>query len=198
MDQVVEIDAVALPPWVARRRLDVNEYRRMGEAGILHEDDRVELIEGVLVEMAAVGGPHIGVVIRLNRLLPPLVAGRAEVSVQNPVRLGDHSEPEPDIALLRPRADDYGSGLPPLAEDVLLLIEVSDSTLRYDRTVKQPLYARHSIPEVWVVDLQGGVVEVCRGPSKEGYGSVTREGRGAVLEPAGLPGVRVGVDEVLG
>lgn len=175
----------------------MRDYHRLAEAGILAENDRVELIEGELIEMAAVSGPHIGVVINLLRLLTAAAAGRFEVSPQSPVRLGDHSEPEPDVALLRPRADRYLGGEPPLAADILLLIEVADSSLRYDRAVKLPLYARHGVPEVWIVDLAGGTVAVHRGPTADGYASVETIARDASVEPLALPGVRLAVAEFL-
>src|SRR5215204_7706797 len=134
----------------------------MGEAGILHEDDRVELIEGEIVEMAAIGTRHFSCVNRLTRMLVMGVGDAAVVSVQNPVRLNEHTEPQPDITVIRPR--DYTESLP-LPEDVLLLIEVSDTTLVYDRKVKLPLYARAGIREVWIVDLAGEVIERHTGPS---------------------------------
>jgi Uma2 family endonuclease len=185
-------------PLLTRRRFDVTEYHTMAEAGILGEDDRIELIDGELLEMAAVGAPHIGTVMAINRLLVMAAGERASVSVRNPVRLDRHNEPEPDIALLRPRADFYRGGQPPLLADVLLLVEVSDSTLRYDTAVKRPLYARHGIPELWIVDLAGQAVEVCRAPSEGGYASITRLGDGATIEPAGLPGVLIAVRDILG
>lgn len=184
-------------PWIVRWKLDVHEYHRMGEAGILTDDDRVELIQGELVQMSPIGWGHSGTVNALTRLLVLAVGSRAMVSVQNPVRLDVHNEPQPDFALLRPRADDYRSELPAPA-DVLLLIEVADSSLRFDRLVKLPLYARHRIPEVWIVDLPAGAVEVCRGPTPEGYARVVREGRGASVEPEALPGLRLRVDAILG
>ena len=184
-------------PWIVRWKLDVHEYHRMGEAGILTDDDRVELIEGELVQMSPIVSGHSGTVNALTRLLVLAAGNRAMVSVQNPVRLDVHNEPQPDFALLRPRADDYRSELPAPA-DVLLLIEVADSSLRFDRLVKLPLYARHRIPEVWIVDLPAGAVEVCRGPTPEGYARVVREGRGASVEPEALPGLRLRVDAILG
>ncbi len=184
-------------PWIVRWKLDVHEYHRMGEAGILTDDDRVELIEGELVQISPIVSGHSGTVNALTRLLVLAAGNRAMVSVQNPVRLDVHNEPQPDFALLRPRADDYRSELPAPA-DVLLLIEVADSSLRFDRLVKLPLYARHRIPEVWIVDLPAGAVEVCRGPTPEGYARVVREGRGASVEPEALPGLRLRVDAILG
>jgi Uma2 family endonuclease len=184
-------------PWVTRRKLDVGEYHRMAEAGILGEDDRVELIEGELVAMAPIGSGHAGTVNALTQLLVTAVAGRAIVAVQNPVRLGGYSEPQPDFALLKPRPDAYRSATP-TPEDVLLLIEVADTSGRYDRRVKLPLYARHGIPEAWIVDLEERLVEVCREPGADGYAGITSVRPGSMLEPALLPGLSLSVADILG
>jgi Uma2 family endonuclease len=193
------IASPALPDWVPRRALDVEAYHGMAAAGILRPDDRVELIEGELVWMAALGGPHMGAVMALTHLLLPRVPEGVRVSIQNAVRLGRHSEPQSDAALLRPRADGYRGGLPPLAEDVLLLIEVADSTLRMDREVKAPLYARHGIAEYWLVDLAGGLVLVHRDPSPEGYRSLREARPGESLVPLLLPETApLAVSDILG
>ena len=134
------------------RCFTVADFHRMGEAGILGEDERLELIEGEIVEMTPIGSPHGGRIKRLNRLLTRAVGEQAIVAVQDPVVLGEHSEPEPDLALLRPRADFYTDSHPQ-ASDVLLLIEVADSSFQTDRDIKVPLYARHGIPEVWIVAI---------------------------------------------
>jgi len=160
----------------------------MGEVGILSEDDRVELIEGQLVAMAPIGSAHSGTSIALTQLLSRAVGDRAFVSVQNPIRLDDYSEPQPDFALLRPRADYYRRATP-VPADVFVLIEVSDSSLKYDRSVKRALYARHGIPEFWIVNLIAREVEVCRAPVGEEYTSISPVGAGATLEPVCLPGV---------
>jgi len=167
----------------------------MGEAGILHEDDRVELIEGELVEMTAIGTRHFSCVNRLNRLLVMNVGDEAIVSVQNPVRLNEHTEPQPDLTVIRPR--DYRLSLPG-PEDVLLLIEVSDTTLAYDRGVKLPLYARAGIKEVWIIDLPGETIERYTDPLEESYRRADRLRRGQRLESISLPGPTPSVDEVLG
>lgn len=159
---------------VARHHLlTVDDYHKMGEAGILGEDDRVELIDGELIDMAPIGSNHAGIVMRLITLLGAAVAGRAIISPQNPVRLGEHSEPQPDIAILRYRNDFYRASHPQ-PEDVLLLIEVADTTIHYDRDAKLPLYARHNIPEVWLIDLQQERVEISRQPSSDGYRQILR------------------------
>ena len=178
---------------VPRRPLSVAEYDRMGEAGIFGPDERVELIEGELVAMAPIGSYHAGVVGGLNRRLAIQVGERAFVWVQNPIHLDDHNEPQPDVSLLHPRQDEYRNALP-VPGDVLLVIEVADSSLAFDRTVKANLYARSGIPELWIVDLGGARTWVFRDPSPEGYRSVTEAARGTVLEPSRLPGVRIGTD----
>ncbi len=180
---------------IVRRRFTVHDYHRMGEAGILHEDDRVELIEGEIVEMAAIGTRHFSCVNRLNRLLVRSVGDDAIVSVQNPVRLNEHTEPQPDLAVIRPR--DYRESLP-TPEDVLVLIEVSDTTLAYDRNVKLPLYARASIPEVWIADLTNETLERHTGPSENAYRRVERARRKEMLASAMSPGLTLGVDAAFG
>ena len=190
-------DLLTRHPWVTRRPLTVTDYHRMGEAGILTEDDRVELIEGALVTMSPIGSDHSGTVNTLNRLLVRAVGDRGVVAVQNPVRLDDLSEPQPDFAILRPRDDDYRRSTP-TPSDVLLLIEVANSSLTYDRAIKRALYARHGIPEFWIVNLKDNEVEVCRAPSGDAYAEVSRAGRDAVLTPVLLPGVEILVAALLG
>ncbi|MDX6381260.1 MAG: hypothetical protein QOI57_2284 [Rubrobacteraceae bacterium] len=180
---------------ITRRRFTVHDYHRMTEAGILHEDDRVELIEGDIVEMAAIGSRHFTCVNELNRLLVRGVGDEAIVSVQNPVRLGEYWEPQPDLAVIRNR--DYRESLPE-PEDVLLLIEVSDTTLRYDREVKLPLYARSGIPEVWIAELVNKAIEHHTHPSEDGYRRLKQARRGETLRSKALPALVVPVDAVLG
>jgi Uma2 family endonuclease len=188
-----EADLIDRAP-VRRWKLNVDDYHRMAEAGILHDDDRVELIEGELIEMTPIGGPHMGTVNRLTHRLVQAASDRAIVSVQNPVRLDPHSEPQPDFALLRA---DIASDTVPTAADVLLLIEVADSSLRYDRTIKLPLYARHGIAEVWIVDVESGTVEIYREPIGDGYAAVARAKPGESVEPALLPGLRIAVADIV-
>jgi len=140
----------------------------MADPGILTEDDRVELIEGEIVDMPPVGSLHAGNVNRLNNLFVGRLSGHAIVSVQNPIHLGLYSAPQPDIALLKPRADYYARAHPE-PKDILLVVEVSDATLPYDGEVKLPLDARSSIPEVWIVNLVDHRLEVYWEPSPEGY-----------------------------
>lgn len=179
----------------ARHRWTVREFQRMGETGFLDPKARLELIEGELFEMAPIGSFHAGTVGILTRLLVRAVANSAFVHVQNPIWLDDHSEPQPDIVLLRPRSDYYLKEHP-RAEDVLLLIEVSDSTVRFDRKTKIPLYARHGIPEVWlVVGPRRRHIEVYRELQPERGEYQTRlQAREGVLAPALLPEAEIRLD----
>ncbi|WP_295429908.1 Uma2 family endonuclease [uncultured Thiodictyon sp.] len=154
-------------------RLSVADYHRMGETGILGPELRTELIDGEIIEMPPIGHPHAGTVKLLANLLKETVGSAAVLAVQDPVWLNDHSEPLPDIALLRPRSDYYRNGHPG-PDDVLLLIEVADSSLRYDREVKIPRYARAGIPEVWLVDLGGSALSIYREPGASGYAQVSK------------------------
>ena len=185
---------VYAPP---RRKLTADEYQRMGEAGIFHEDDRVELLDGELYEMPPIGDDHIGDVISLTRIFSRGVGVRALVSVQNPIRLSDHSEPEPDFALLRPREDSYRTGKA-RPEDILLLVEVAASSLEYDRETKLPRYAAAGIVEVWIVNLVDEQVEVYRQPSGTEYLSRRIHRRGDRLSPVSFPDLIVRVEEILG
>lgn len=151
-----------------RHRVSAQEYLRMGEAGVFAPETRLELIEGEIVEKAAIGSPHASTVAVLGRILGQAAGDRALVWVQNPVVLSVRSVPQPDLALLRPRADNY-YGAHPAVADVLLVIEVSDATLAFDLGTKVPLYARAGVPEVWVVDLNERAVRVHREPSTNGY-----------------------------
>jgi Uma2 family endonuclease len=190
-----ELGVLARYPATPRRLLTVDEYHRMGEAGILTEDDRVELIEGELVAMAPIGSEHVAASNALNRLLVMAVGTRGIVSAQNPVRLTRRSEPQPDFAVLRPR--DYRAALP-RPEDALLVVEVAASSLDYDRTVKLALYARSEIPEVWIVNLAAGEVETYRSPVGDEYSFVATAGRTDILTMTALPDVRIPVADILG
>lgn len=140
----------------------------MAEAGVFAPDARLELLEGEIVEKAPIGSRHAGAVNALNRILVRQAGERAVVAVQNPIIAGERSVPQPDLALLEPRADSY-SGAHPIPADVLLVIEVSDTTLAFDIGTKVPLYARFGVPEAWVVDLQERSIRVFRDPSANGY-----------------------------
>lgn len=175
-----------------RHRLDVTDYYRMAEAGILGEDDRCELIEGEIIDRAPIGSEHLSSVNRLTRLFSKNLNDQAIVSVQNPVRLNRRNEPQPDLALLRYREDFYRDAHPG-PEDVLLIIEVADSSARYDREIKLPLYARHRLPEVWLVDLRQRRVEIYRQPDGTAYRETRFASGPDTASPLALPECRVDV-----
>ena len=182
----------------ARRLFTVEEYHLMGKTGIIGEDDRVELLEGEIFRMSPIGSRHAASVARLTALFFRAVGERAVVWVQNPLRLGDYSEPQPDVVLARPRPDFYASGHPG-PEDVFLVVEVMESSQDYDREIKLPLYARYGVCEVWLVDLEGRAVEVYRKPSAGGYREVRRVTPGSgSLSVEALPGVSLPLEEILG
>ena len=178
-----------------RHKLSVEDYHKLGAAGILTEDNRVELINGELIDMAPIGSLHASVVSTLSMFFARHVGDRAIVSTQNPVILPPDSEPQPDIALLKPRADRYRNALP-TATDAMLIIEAADTTLDYDRTIKLPRYASHGIPEMWIVDLQSRRVEVYREPGTDRYSQFVELRTGDVAAPSMLPTVTLGVDEI--
>lgn len=178
-------------------RFTVEEYHRMGQAGVFHEDERVELIDGQVVEMSPIGPRHAACVDRLNRWLSQRAGERAIVRVQGPVVLARHAEPEPDVTLLRPPIERYADAHP-LPQDILLAIEVADTSLEYDRSVKVPLYARAGIPEVWLVNLPAGTVERFREPQAGDYADLHTARRGDALEVLRLPGVTLQAGDILG
>ena len=162
----------------------------MAEVGLLAPDARVELIEGEIIDMAPIGDPHRGTVILLDELLHDAVGKRATVLCQSSIRLGEYSEPGPDLAILRRRTDFY-RGKTPIEADTLLVIEVSDSTWRYDRQRKVPLHARHGIPEVWIVDLPGSTLHLFRDLSGETYADVSSTKAPGLVALPGIPGASV-------
>ena len=180
-----------------RHRWTVSEFQRMGKTRFLDPTARMELIEGELFDMAPIGSFHAGTVTLLDHLFAKAVGETAFISVQNPIDLSEHSEPQPDLILLRPRADYYLSEHPH-PRDVLLLIEVSDSTVQFDRKTKVPLYARHGIPEVWlVVGPHRRHIAVYRDPQPEQSDYRTQfQVREGTLTPVLLPGVEIRLDEV--
>jgi Uma2 family endonuclease len=190
------IEALPAELGVRRHQLTVAQYHRMAETGVLAPGARVELLEGVIVDMAPIGSRHAAAVNRLTRAFAAAVGHRAIVSVQNPLRLGDHDEPQPDLALLRPRADYYAAATP-TAADTLLVVEVAQSSAAYDRDVKLPLYAQHGVPEVWLVDLDAGRLQVCRAPQDGRYTDVSVSATPGPTSPALLAGVSVDLAGVL-
>ncbi len=169
----------------------------MAETGILSENDRVELIEGEIIEMHAISSRHSACVMRLNALISKTIGQSALVSVQSPIRLGDRSEPEPDIALLAPK-DNFYSDHHPTPDDIYLVIEVSDSSLGYDREIKLPLYARARIPEFWIVNLLDEAIEIYKQPSNNNYTQSITAGRGDSVQLPLDGSITYSVDEILG
>jgi len=184
---------------VTRRLFSVDEYYQMAAAGILHEDDRVELIEGEIIQMAAIGSRHAGCVNRLTRWFVLHVAEQAVVTIQNPIRLNNRSEPQPDVTVLTPRPDFYAAGHPG-PQDVLLVVEVADTSVGFDRGTKIPLYGRASIREAWLVDLTQDHIEVHRQPtaSRRGYRDMQCYTRGMRLSLLSFPDLSLLVEDILG
>jgi len=181
---------------VERWTFTVDDYMQMLEAGILTEDDRVELIEGEILKMSPIGDPHAACVKKGNALFHRLVGHQAIVSVQDPIRLDNYSEPQPDLALLKSRKNYYAQARPTPA-DVLLIVEVADSSIDYDRRIKIPLYARALIPVVWLVDLNADAIEVYWQPANGAYQALQTAGRGDRLTLETLPSLIVMVDDIL-
>jgi Uma2 family endonuclease len=178
-----------------RHRLTVAEYYRMGETGILPQEARVELIDGEIIDMPPIGSPHAGTVDYMADVLRSACRGQAIVRIQNPIFLDLHSEPQPDIALLRPRPDFYRSSHPTPA-DVFLIVEVADTSLAYDTQIKLPLYARHGVPEVWLVDLSNRRFIVHRTPTAAGFQDVQTLSDLSAITPLLLPGVTIDLSDL--
>ena len=183
------------PQTPTKHRFDVDAYYKLAEAGILPNPHRVELIDGEIIDLNSIGSPHAAITTRLTRQFIRAVGDLAIISVQNPLRLDSYNEPEPDLLVLRPRADDYQANHPGAA-DVLLLIEVSETSLAYDRGRKLALYAKFGVPEVWIVDLAGAALEIYRQP-KEGVYSLTERRTGGSLTPDRVPSVAIDVAALL-
>ena len=192
---------ISAPPTVsapARRRFTVAEYYTMADAGILSENDRVELLDGDLIAMPPIGNWHAFSVNSIVAVFPStLLEDRAILSVQNPVRLDEYNEPQPDAMLLRWRDDFYRNGHPNPA-DVLLLIEVADSSVEFDRTVKLAAYARAGIPEVWTVARPERRIEAYTEPAGSGYAAARYFGPGETVAPQAFPNITLAVDRIIG
>lgn len=180
-----------------RHRFTVVDYHKMAEAGILGEDDRVELIEGEIVDMTPIGRRHLACVDRLAELLGEGLRRKVIVRVQGSIRLSELSEPQPDLALLRRRSDFYAAAEAG-PQDVLLIIEVADTSFLHDRDVKVPLYAQAAIPEVWLVDLNGDSIAVHRDPGPDGYHTVFVVRGKDRLSPQAFPELVLTADQMLG
>ena len=189
-------DIVPMAPPLLKGPFTVESYQRLAELGVLGEDDRVELIAGQVVAMTPIGDRHASCVRRVHDLLARHALERAIIDVQNPVVLGRHDAPQADLAILQRRADGYPRH--PRARDILLVIEVADTTLAYDRDVKIPLYARAAIPEAWLVDLGADAITVYRAPRPERYSEVSTVTRVDTLTPLLLPDITIAVADILG
>ncbi len=186
-----------MPVNTLKKPLTVEEFEELGKSGIYHEDDRVELIEGEIIEMTPIGRTHAGCVLFLNQFFTQHLGNQVFVNVQNPLVLGDYSEPQPDIVLLKPR-EDYYRGKLPEPDDVLLVVEVADSSLQFDQKRKVPLYAKHEIPELWIVNLAERCLEVYRQPNEDEYGERFQADSGQTITPLAIPELICPVSEVLG
>ncbi|HIE26724.1 TPA: Uma2 family endonuclease [Candidatus Poribacteria bacterium] len=184
------------------RRFSVSEYHKMGEEGILSEDEHIELIEGVILQMSTEGTKHSAIITKIAmRFYESVIEGKALLRIQNPVVLNDDTEPEPDLALVKPRVDVYAEEHPH-PDDVLLLIEVTDTSLEYDKEIKLPRYAASKIEEVWIVNLVDDVIAVYQKPfvladGTAGYRIRTNFVRGDTLNPQAIPSLKIRVDDVL-
>jgi Uma2 family endonuclease len=179
-----------------RYRFTRQQYHTLVVAGILKDGSRVELIRGEVTVMAAINPRRSSAVKRLNAAFSRGLADRAIIGVQDPFAIGDESEPQPDLTVARPRSDFYSSDHP-RPEDLLLVVEVSDTSLRYDREIKVPLYAEAGVVEVWLVNLVDNVLEVYRDPGPKGYRSLQRLSAGDQVSPLAFPDLMLSVDELL-
>jgi Uma2 family endonuclease len=182
---------------VLRRRFTVDEYQRMAEVGVLSEDDRVELLDGEIVQMSPIGVPHASGVDRVAEIFRQRLGARVNIRIQGPIVLDRFSQPQPDVTILARSPNFYGSGHP-RPRDVLLVIEVMVSSRSYDRTLKLPLYAKAELAEVWLVDLKSARVDVHRRPALRGYREHHTYARGRTIIPLAFPRLRMRVNEVLG
>ena len=181
---------------LTHHRFTATEYNRLGEVGIIGEDDRVELIDGEILDMCAIGYRHAAQVTELTTLLADQRVAGMRVSVQNPLNLGERYQPQPDLMLLRERTDRYKAALP-TAADVLLLIEVADSSLDYDQHIKLPMYAQAGVAEVWIVNLDADQVEIYTQPQGTAYTDTRVARRGETVQIGALPAVTLPVTDIL-
>lgn len=179
---------------LVHRRITVDEYHKMAEAGILSEDEHTELIDGEIIQMSAVGGRHVETVRKLNHQLVRASGDEWGVNVQSPISMPPYGEPEPDLAVVKNRP--YGGRLPQ-PEDTLLVMEVSDTSLTYDQETKLPMYAEKEIPEAWIADIKGRTLKRHSEPINGIYTLTKTAGLGMEIESTVLPGLKLRVDEIL-
>lgn len=182
---------------LARKLFTTTEYHQMITAGVFDEDDRLELIEGEIVEMSPIGPRHVASVNRLTEVLGEHIRGLAILSVQNPIQLSDFSEPQPDLTLLKRRSDFYALALPTVA-DVLVAIEVADTTVEKDRGAKIPSYARAGVAESWLVDLFNDRIEIYSRPASGVYQEIRVVLRGQPVVSTAIPQLQLNANEILG
>ncbi len=178
-------------------KFTIEQYHKMAEVGILHEEDRVELIKGEIIEMSPIGVKHAATVNRLNQLLQQKLGQRIIVSIQNPIKLTDTSEPQPDVTLLKSRHDFYETKIP-TPEDIFLQVEVADKSLNYDRDVKIPLYAENKVMEVWLIDINNQSIRVYRQPQNNSYQDIHIVTKGQNIYPQAFPDTIITLDEIFG
>jgi Uma2 family endonuclease len=186
-----------MPAEVTEKLFTVEEYHRMGQAGIFHEDDRVELIDGKIYRMSPIGHPHAVRVNRANAFFIESLGRTAVVSIQNPVQLSDWTEPQPDVVVFKPRADFYAARKP-TPDDVLLIVEIADTSLSYDTKIKLPRFAAAGIPEVWIEDLQKETLLVYRNPARDAYAITMTLRSGDSISPFAFPGVTFKIADLFG
>jgi Uma2 family endonuclease len=187
--------SLAMEDWPRRHRITVDEYHRMAENGSFAPDARVELIDGVIIDMPPIGSSHAGTVDQLTALLHRAVGHRAIVRCQGPVQIGEYSEPQPDLALLASR-DTFYRDRHPTEKDTLLVIEVSDSTLANDLGQKRAVYARQGVPEYWVVDLVNHRLHLFRSPAGTRYEQTSSIDSPGLVEISALPGVSLDLSSI--
>lgn len=180
-----------------RKKFTVTEFQQMSETGIIKDDERVELLEGEIIEMGKIGSRHAAFLDRLNDLFREKLGKRVLVRSQNPIQVDSYSQPQPDVALVR-RREDYYEKAHPSPVDVFLLVEVADTTSESDREIKIPLYGRSGILETWLVNLNETCIEVYRYPTSNGYQQIQKLVPGEIIVPVSFPDLQVRVDEILG
>ena len=193
---MITITAPTISKTPTKHRFTVEQYYKMAEVGILDVEQRTELIEGEVIEMSPIGAKHAACLSKLADVLRDRTRNKALVRQQNPIHMGDRSEPQPDIAVVKERQNYYLESHP-IPTEIFLLIEVADSTLKYDRDVKVPLYAKAGIPELWIANLEAQVFETYRQPSETGYQHVQIYGKGEVINLLMLPDVAIAIDEIM-
>lgn len=195
MQTVSELEKADAPA-IARRKFRVEEICKMVEVGILPEESGWELIDGEVIHRMTIGSKHAGTIIRLGKLFERKIGDKTLVSIQNPIHIDDYNEPEPDIAILKPREDFYAESHP-LPDNILLLIEISDSTIKFDREVKKTLYAEAEIAEFWLVNLKDNTIECYSSPKNGNYRLAQILEKGETVKSGTIENLILNVEEIL-